>query len=102
MVLAELFEPPPIPTHMATVLRKIDHKQLWNKKPEGDIASWLPEGQLPADALQDIPTDSNRLSVFLLQDGAPATLERVIGALAAKRDYLAKFDYVLFGVALLA
>jgi hypothetical protein len=87
---------------MATVLRKIDHKQLWNKKPEGDIAGWLQEGELPADALQDIQTDSNRLSVFLIEDGAPATLERVIGALAAKRDYLAKFDYVLFSSELLA
>jgi len=87
---------------MATVLRKIDHKQLWNKKPEGDIASWLQEGELPADALQDIQTDNNRLSVFLLEDGAPTTLERVIGALAAKRNHLAKFDYVLFGPALLA
>src|SRR6266540_1470677 len=87
---------------MATVLRKIDHKHLWNKKPEGDFASWLQEGELPADALQDIQTDSNRLSVFLLEDGAPATLERVVGALAAKRHFLAKFDYVLFNPALLA
>ncbi len=101
-VVLEFFEPPLPPTHMATVLRKLDRKQLWNKKPEGDMASWLQEGELPADALQDIKTDSNRLSVFLIDDGSPATLERVIGALAVKRQYLAKFDYVLFNSALLA
>jgi hypothetical protein len=87
---------------MTTVLRKIDNKHRWNKKPEGDLAAWLKEGELPADALQDIKTNNNRLSVFLLEDEASATLERVVGALAAKRDYLAKFDYVLFSSALLA
>lgn len=86
---------------MATVLRKIDHKQLWNRKAEGDVGDWLQEGELQADALQDIKTDSNRLSVFLIEDGAPATLERVVGALAARRDNLSKFDYVLFSPTLL-
>ncbi len=87
---------------MATVFRKIDQKRLWSRKPEGDIANWLQEGELPADALQDIQTDNNRLSVFLLEDGAAATLERVVGALAARRDFLAKFDYVLFSPTVLA
>jgi len=74
---------------MALILRII-RKSRWYLKP-----SWLSEGEIQADAFGDLLTLNNELSVWHIDDNR-SNLERVIAALAAKRDVLANFDFVLF------
>jgi hypothetical protein len=75
---------------MPLLLRKLT-KQKW--QPEYAIG-WLSEGDLQADALNDLATQNNELSVFHIEDDK-SNLNRVIAALAAKRDNLDKLDYAL-------
>ena len=55
---------------------------------------WLPKGELQSDALRDLQTEDNKLSVYKV-DGVEDT-ERVVTALAANRKYLANIDYATF------
>lgn len=77
---------------MATCLRKIERKREWedprNEEP------WLKMDDLRADALRDLETDSNSLSVYEISDEVP--VQRIIAALAATRDRLVKVDFILF------
>src|SRR5438045_1847252 len=75
---------------MPFLLRKLT-KQKW--QPEYAIG-WLLEGDLQADALNDLATQNNELSVFHIDDDK-SNLNRVVAALAAKRDSLDKLDYAL-------
>ena len=81
---------------MLIALRKIDRKVLWDKTPSNGEKAWLAVGELRADALEDISTDDNRLSIYVLEDGVEVTIERVVGAIAATREHIAKLDYVTF------
>lgn len=74
---------------MSSVLRTIGYSKWW-KNPN---VSWLPPGDLQADALRDIRTKKSALSVYLTDEGI--AFERILGALAAKRDSLSRIDYVL-------
>ena len=74
---------------MSSVLRIITYSKWW-KNPN---VSWLPSGDLQADALRDIQTKESALSVYSMSDGI--AFGRIIGALAAKRDSLSQIDYVL-------
>ncbi len=74
---------------MSSVLRTIRYSKWW-KNPD---VSWLPPGELQADALRDIRTIRSALSVYLL--GSEISRARIIGALAAKKDRLSQVDYVL-------
>jgi hypothetical protein len=58
---------------------------------------WLPVGEPPADALADISTQSNELSVWLIEDDR-SNLNRVAAALAAARDSVSNLDYRLVPV----
>jgi hypothetical protein len=62
----------------------------WNE----DSLDWLPEGDVPGDALWDLRTRENELSVWLVLPN-DANLSRLVAALAGKRDKLDKFDYAL-------
>jgi len=55
---------------------------------------WLSVGALQADALGDLKTTGNELSVFAIDDTANA--DRVASALAAEGEHVSVFDYVLF------
>ena len=79
---------------MGLCVRKIDYKRLWDA-PEKD-ETWLTVSDLRADALRDLPTENNRLSIYEIdgQNGVP--LPRVLAALAARRQYLAKLDFIVF------
>ena len=70
-------------------LRKI-RKQKW----ERDGATWLAPDALQADALGDLRTNENSLSIFLVNPNRN-NLERVIAAMAATTDSLSNFDYAL-------
>lgn len=73
---------------MALILRII-RKSRWYLKP-----NWLSEGDIQADALGDLITKNNGLSVWHIYDDR-SNLERIIAALASKRDVLSNFDFVL-------
>ncbi len=67
---------------------RIISKAKWSSSPD-----WLPSDQVPADTLNDLRTADNKLSVWLLPE--ESQLERLIAALVAARDKMAKFDYAL-------
>jgi hypothetical protein len=70
------------------LLRKIT-KAKWYDAP------WLPAGDVPADALVDLRTQKNELSVWRVERDE-ANLNAVIAALASnKTDRVANLDYVL-------
>lgn len=58
------------------------------------LVAWLPPGQLQADALLDLKTDENRLSVFEVND--LPNVERIATAIAAGRQNPDVLDYVVF------
>lgn len=76
---------------MPLVLRTI-RKAKWYRH-EG--VSWLEEGELQADALGDLVTKNNELSVWIIRDDE-SNLEQVVAAMAATRHHLSNFDYALF------
>lgn len=86
---------------MRFVLRTITRSK-WYNSPE-KIDHLLKEGRLQAgtinvlmraDALNDLQTKGDRLSVWYI-DATKSNLQQVIVALAANRDYIDKLDYVL-------
>lgn len=78
---------------MALLLRKI-RKSKWYKN---DSVPWLDENEIQADALGDLVTTSNTLSVWLIEDDR-SNLEQVIVALASSSDNISNFDYALTDV----
>jgi hypothetical protein len=83
---------------MPLAVRKVDHKTLWTKAPDGP--PWLQQGELQADALSEIRSEENRLSIYIVNDDAGVTLERILSALAARRDFVAQLDYITFDIAM--
>ncbi len=81
---------------MPLLLRKI-RKSKWYK---ADSMLWLKQGEIQADALGDIVTTSNTLSVWLVEDNK-SNLKEVIVALAVCGDTISNFDYTLIDVDLL-
>ncbi len=69
---------------MGRFLRKTS-KGLWSERGA--------DGGVTADALGDLKTKENKLSVYEIDD--EAQIERVAVALAASRDFVANFDYAL-------
>lgn len=76
---------------MAYLLRKI-RKNRWYKT---DETSWLPDNELQADALDDLRTKANELSVYSVDDNE-SNLGRVIAALAANTDHPSIIDFAIF------
>jgi len=56
---------------------------------------WLGDDELQADALGDIRTSDNSLSVWEIADDR-TNLDAIIAAIAAGRDTAANFDFALF------
>ena len=76
---------------------RVVRQARWYKYPELD---WLPDGGLQGDALGDLQTGGNDLSVYRVENETGR--ERVIVALAANLDNLANLDYAIFDDAGLA
>lgn len=74
---------------MALALRII-RKSRWYLKP-----AWLSPDDLQADALADLGTKNNKLFLWYIYDNR-SNLDRIIAALAAKRDVISNFDFILF------
>jgi hypothetical protein len=64
-------------------------KSRWFGKPD-----WPPAGDSPADSLSDLQTNDNALSVWRIE-GDRSNLERAITAMAATRDIISNYDYIL-------
>ncbi len=70
------------------LLRKIT-KAKWYDQP------WLPQGQIQADALVDLRTQNNELSVWRIEPDE-SNLNAIVAALASsKTSRIDKLDYVL-------
>ena len=80
---------------MPFLLRTI-RKSRWYSEGKPYIAP----SEASADALIDLKTDDDALSVFHIEDDR-SNLERVITALAANRDRISNLDYALFAYHLL-
>ena len=76
---------------MSFLLRTI-RKAKWIKI--GDV-SYQSADDLPADSLGELKTKSNKLSVYHINDNR-SNLERVLTALAARRDSVSHIDYTIF------
>ena len=73
---------------MALILRKLDSKASFYQP------DWLRSDDAQADALSNLRTKGNQLSVWLIDDDR-SNLDRVIAALAAGRDRVEKLDYAV-------
>lgn len=74
---------------MPFFLRRIQ-KGRWFKQ------EWLQADEVPGDALNDLATNGNRLSVYYVEDVSDETiLKRIYAAIAATRDYPDNLDYAL-------
>jgi hypothetical protein len=78
---------------MPYLLRKI-RKARWYK---GSVA-WLQKDLPQADALVDLSTKNNRLSVWLITDDK-SNLNRIIAALACACETVSNLDYALIDIA---
>jgi hypothetical protein len=78
---------------MAKLLRKVQHKTDWD--PHGEFSQYLLPGHAPADALRDLATNDNMLSVWQIDEKA-SNLERVLAAIVSPNDHLQKLDYLMF------
>lgn len=81
---------------MPLLLRQI-RKSRWYKYPD---VQWLPLEALQADALVDLKTEDNRLSVWQIEDDE-SNLDQVIAAVATKRDECSNLDYAVLDAHLL-
>lgn len=59
-----------------------------------DDCPWCGEGEFPADPLTDLPTKSNKLSVWIVEQDQQ-NLNYIISALASQRPSAQHYDYVL-------
>ena len=73
---------------MTFILRKLDRRAAFHP------LDWISKGDVSADALSDLRTTGNTLSVWQI-DEERTNLERVVAALAAGRMKLDKLDYAL-------
>ena len=70
---------------------RVVKKSRWHARPDWD--GWE-EGDIQGDALLDLRTQDNALSVFRVDESAG--IGRIIAALAATRENLSHLDYVVF------
>lgn len=66
---------------MPTYLRKV-RKARWHRN---NNVGWLPAGELQADALGDLRTEDNKLSIWRIE-GEDQNIHDIIAAIASKRS----------------
>lgn len=79
---------------MTFCVRRIDSRRLWDDPLPDE--GWLGDRELRADALRDLTTEENKLSIWEVDDESGTSLSRILAAIAAGRQHLAKLDFVLF------
>lgn len=73
---------------MPLLFRKTGSNRKW------DSDSWTSDADPPADAVTDLKTTDNRLSVFVT-DGSEASLRYIIAAMAANANHIDDVQYCL-------
>ncbi len=79
---------------MSLLFRKVRESRWYTAGDAAEFA-WLPASDAQADALDDLRTKSNALSVFVINEDR-SNLERVATAFAASGDELTNIDYAIF------
>lgn len=74
---------------MPLLLRSTKYNKWIDAKPE-----WLREGEIPADPIFGLQTQSNTMSVWVVDRGTDR-IKQIISTLAAGKESLEKFEYVL-------
>jgi hypothetical protein len=69
-------------------------------KPKWVPPDWIAAGDVPADALTDLRTIDNELSVWRIEQDH-SNLKMALAAVASNKDRLDKLDYTLFDEAIL-
>jgi len=82
------------------VVRTLNYRLLWDRSAPS-VSPWLQTTELAADALHDLRTRDNRLSIFLVNTLDSPDLNRVLAAVGANRTNLDKIDYAAFDVRVL-
>src|ERR1700687_5618805 len=82
-------------TIMAIFVRKVDSRQRW-QPPQRDEGTWLGARDLRADALRDLKTENNTLSIYEVDEASGVSVPRILAALAANRDRISKIEFVIF------
>jgi hypothetical protein len=77
---------------MPLFLRSISNLTRWDT--DKDLSE-LSINDLSADTITDLRTKDNKLSVYQVEDNR-SNLDSIITAVAATREYLSHFDYLLF------
>ena len=70
---------------------RVVRQRRWATFPD---IEWIAPGETQGDALLDLQTRDNRLSVFRVDNDND--IQRVVIALAATRDHVANLDYAIF------
>ena len=81
----------PTPRICMTRYLRVVRQRRWATFPD---IEWIAPGETQADALLDLQTKDNRLSVFRVDNDID--IQRVVIALAATRDHVANLDYAIF------
>lgn len=79
---------------MPFVLRKLDKRNNWWPSDLDQWPSWLRPDDIQADAISELRTSSNTLSVWHIEDDK-SNLEQVVCAMAASRDSFADIHFIL-------
>ena len=70
------------------LLRKLSQKRHWDKTP------WIEDGEVQADATKCLISCNNTMSVYVFED-RDGHLDRVVAALAARRDHIKHLDLAI-------
>lgn len=65
------------------------------KCPRWYSPSWIANDEVPSDPLADFCTKENVLSIWIVRDDK-SDFDRIVSAIAARRDTICNFDYLLF------
>jgi hypothetical protein len=79
---------------MSFIIRIVSSKRRFDE-PDPDENPWLGENEIPADAVTDLKTSKNELSIFKVENDS-SDIERVVSAFASRRDSFANVDFVYF------
>ena len=73
---------------------RVIRKGRWERYPK---IPWLPPGEIKADALRDLQTRENVLSIYRADD--ESAVDKICIAIAATRETVGSLDYAIFDAA---
>lgn len=73
---------------------RVTRRGRWETYPK---TPWLPPGEIKADALRDLQTRENVLSIYIADD--ESSVNKICLAIAATRETVGSVDYAIFDAA---